>query len=84
MSLYDRPHLEEILRLVVKLRPRIVRCFLDLGISEEEAKERVKEALRELACRWDRIGDRERWLLLKLSGEPPKLSIPRRKEPEDE
>ena len=82
MSPADDPNLEEILRLVAKLRPRIVRLFLDLRLSDEEVKERVKDALRELAWRWNRVGDRERWLLLKLGGDAPKLSITSEKEPE--
>lgn len=82
MSFSDRPNLEEILHLVAKLRPRIVRIFLDLRLSDEEVKERVKAALRELAWRWNRIGDREQWLLLKLRGEAPKLSTTPEKEPE--
>ena len=80
----DRPTPEEIQRLVAKLRPEIVRRLRDQGLSEAEAAERVKAALRELAYRWNRVGDRERWLLLKLSGEAPKLSTNPRKEPEDE
>lgn len=84
MPLYDLPTTEEILLLFSKLRPEIVRRFLELGLSEEEAKVRVKAALRELAYRWNRIGDREEWLLRKLSGEAPKRSTTPEKEPEDE
>ncbi|HWM92260.1 MAG TPA: hypothetical protein VN493_15955 [Thermoanaerobaculia bacterium] len=80
----DRPTPEELQRLLAKLRPEIVRCLHDQGLSETEAAEFVKSALRELAYRWNRVGDRERWLLLKLSGEAPKLSTTPRKEPEDE
>ena len=67
----DRPTAEEIQRLVAKLRPEIVRRFVAQGVSEEEAAVRVKAALRELAYRWNEVGDRERWLLLALSGEAP-------------
>jgi len=80
----DRPTPEEIQRLVAKLRHEIVRRLHDQGLSETEAAERLKSALRELAYRWNRVGDRERWLLLNLSGEAPKLSTNPRKEPEDE
>jgi hypothetical protein len=80
----DHPSPEEIQRLVAKLRPEIVQRLQELGLSEAEAAERVKAALRELAYRWNRVGDRERWLLLKLSGEAPKLSTTPEKEPEDE
>lgn len=84
MSSSDRPTPEEIKRLVAKLRPEIVRRFYEQGLSEEEASERVKAALRELVYRWNRVGDRERWLLLALSGEAPKLATTPRKEPEHE
>ena len=84
MPTSDRPTPEEIQRLVAKLRSEIVRRFHDQGLSETEAAERVKAALRELAYRWNRVGDRERWLLLKLSGEAPKLSTNPEKETEDE
>lgn len=80
----DHPTIEEILRLVAKLRHEIVRRLEAQYLSEEEAKERVKAALRELAYRWNQVGDRERWLLLKVSGEAPKLSTTPEEEPEDE
>jgi hypothetical protein len=80
----DRPTPEELQRLVAKLGPEIVRRLQDQGLSEAEAAERVRSALRELAYRWNRVGDRERWLLLAVSGEAPKLSTNPRKEPADE
>ena len=80
----DRPTPEEIQRLVAKLRPEIVRRLQGQGLSEAEAAERIKGALRELVYRWNRVGDRERWLLLSVSGEAPKLSTNPRKEPADE
>ena len=84
MSPSNRPTPEEIQRLVAKLRPEIVRRLQDQCLSEAEATERVRSALRELAYRWNRVGDRERWLLLAVSGEAPKLSTNPRKEPEHE
>ena len=84
MSSSDRPTPEDIQRLVEKLRPEIVRRFQADGLSETEAAERVKSALRELSYRWSRIGDRELWLLQALDGKAPKLPTTPRKEPENE
>jgi transposase len=80
----NHPTPEEIQRLVEKLRHEIVRRFHAQGHSETEAAERVRSALRELSYRWNRVGDRERWLLQALDGEAPKLSTTPEKEPKDE
>lgn len=84
MHTSDRPTPEEIQRLTDKLRPEIARRFQAQGLSETEAAERLTAALKELAFRWNRVGDRERWLLLALEGKAPKLSTTLRKEPEHE
>ena len=59
------------------------------GASAEEVAralhaKRVEEALVELAHRWNRVGDRERWPLKRLSEGAPKLPIPPEKEPDHE
>lgn len=77
----DRPTPEAIRRLARKLRPEIVKRFQAQGLSETEAVERLKTALRELSYRWNRVGDRERWLLQALDGEAPKLLTLPGKEP---
>lgn len=84
MPASDHPTPEEIQRLAEKLRPEIVRLFQTQGLSEAEAAERLTAALKELAFRWNRVGDRERWLLLALDGKSPKLPTTLRKEPEHE
>ena len=68
----------------IGLAAQPVQRFLAQGVSEKEASARVKAALRELSYRWNQVGDRERWLLLALSGEEPTLSTTPRKEPEHE
>jgi hypothetical protein len=80
----DHPTPEDIQRLVEKLRPEIVRRFQTYCLSETEAAERLKSALRELSYRWNRVGDRELWLLQALDEEAPKLPTTPRKEPENE
>jgi hypothetical protein len=77
-----RPTPEEIQRLAQKLGPEVSRRLHAQGLSPAEAAERFETALRELADRWNRVGDRERWLLLALEGKAPKLPIGPRKEPE--
>lgn len=84
MSASDRPTPEEIQRLTNKLRREIARRFQAQDLSEAEATDRLTAALKELAFRWNRVGDRERWLLLALDGKAPKLPTTLRKEPEHE
>jgi hypothetical protein len=76
------PTPEEIQRLTEKLGPEIFRRLQDQGLAPGEAAERLETALRELTVRWNRVGDRERWLLLAVEGKAPKLSTRSRKEPE--
>lgn len=84
MASSDRPTPEEFNRLVEKLGPEIARRFRAQGLSEADAAARLEAALRELAYRWKRVGDRERWLLQAIEGELPKLPTSPRKEPEHE
>ena len=82
MPASERPTAEEIQFLTEKLRPEIVRLFQAQGLSETGAAERLKAALQEIAFRWNRVGDRERWLLLALDGKAPKLPTTLRMESE--
>jgi len=84
MPYSQRPTPEDLNRLMEKLGPEIAQGFRAQGISEAEAATRVEEALVELAHRWNRVGDRERWLLNRLSEEASKSPKPPGKEPEHE
>ena len=84
MPYSNRPTPEDLDRLMERLGPTIARRFRAQGISEAEAAKRVEEALVELAHRWNRVGDRERWLLKRLSEGAPRLPIPPEKEPDHE
>jgi hypothetical protein len=84
MAYSNRPTPEDLERLMERLGPEIARRFRAQGLSNEAAKERLETALRELAYRWNRVGDRERWLLQVLDGGPPKLFTTPQKEPEHE
>lgn len=66
----DRPSSEEIDRLLDKIGPVVVERFREKGISEVDAVIRVADALVALSYRWNRVGDRERWLLEYLNKEP--------------
>ena len=70
--------------MMEKLGPEVARRFRAQGLAHEEAAARLETALRELAYRWNRVGDRERWLLQVLDGGPPQLFTTPRKEPEHE
>lgn len=67
----DRPSSEEIDQLLDKIGPVAAERFREKGISEVDAVIRVVDALVELSYRWNRVGDRERWLLEYLDKEPP-------------
>jgi transposase len=74
----DRPTPEEVFRLVGKLRNRIVDRLILQGVSTAEARARLETALRELVVRWNRVGDRERWLLRALERKTRKPTTPRK------
>ena len=81
MAYSNRPTPEDFERLMERLGPEVARRFRAQGLSDKEAAARLQSALRELAYRWNRVGDRERWLLQVLDGGPPKLPTKSRKEP---
>lgn len=67
----DQPSSEEIDRLLEKVGPVAAERFRERGVSQVDAVMRVVDALVELSYRWNRVGDRERWLLEHLDMEPP-------------
>jgi hypothetical protein len=81
MTYSDRPTPEEFERMMERLGSEIARRFRTQGLSNAEAMARLETALLELAYRWNRVGDREQWLLQALDGRPPKLPTTPRKEP---
>lgn len=66
MSSSGEPIRNDLRRLVDRLRPKIARLFERHGVSAAEAESRVTEALARLSYQWDRVRDRERWLLTAL------------------
>jgi hypothetical protein len=80
MAYSDRPTAQDFERLLDRLAPEIVRRLGARGLSETEMAVWMEEALTELAWRWNRVGDRERWLLERLDKETGNPSP--RKEPE--
>ena len=63
MPATDPPTHQELELLLRNLGPEVARLFQRHGISEEEAQLYVGEALAELARKWDRVKNRERWFL---------------------
>ena len=80
----DRPSSEEIDRLLDKVGPLAAERFRERGVSEVDALMRVVDGLLELSHRWNRVGDRERWLLEYLDKEPPEPPETIPKEPAHE
>ena len=81
MSYRNRRTRDAIGQILKKLGPEITRRFQEQGLSQAEAATRLASLMLELAARWDRVGDRERWLLDAVNGTPPRLSTSP-KEPE--
>jgi hypothetical protein len=81
MSSSDEPTRDDLRRLLDRLQPRIARLFERHGVSTQEAERRTAEALIRLSYRWDRVRDRERWLLDALRKD---LAEESSKEPRDE
>lgn len=54
---------EPIAELLARLRPEIEHLLASFGLTEKDAEEVLHEILFMLIYRWDRIGDRELWLL---------------------
>lgn len=61
-----RPEDEPIADLLARLRPEIEHMLAAYGLAETEAEEVLHEIMFMLVYRWDRIGDRELWLLTTL------------------
>jgi hypothetical protein len=66
MSSSGKPTRDDLRRLVDRLQPKIARLFKRHGVSTAEAESRVAAALVRLIYRWDRVRDREVWLLTEL------------------
>ena len=63
MPTSDHPTRQELEKLLRNLGPEVARIFQRHGISEEEAQLYVGEVLAELARKWERVKNRERWFL---------------------
>jgi hypothetical protein len=84
MSSSGKPTRDDLRRLVDRLQPKIARLFKRYGVSTAEAERRMAAALIRLSYQWDRVRDREVWLLTELKDG---LSVSREvisKEPRDE
>jgi hypothetical protein len=84
MSSSDEPTRDDLRRLLDRLQSRIARLFERHGVSTLEAERRVTETLTQLSYRWDRVRDRERWLLDALRRDLAARPEESSKEPRDE
>jgi DNA-directed RNA polymerase specialized sigma24 family protein len=57
---------EPIGELLHRLRPEVERLLASYEIPEPEAAELLQEVLVVLSYRWERVADREAWLLATL------------------
>jgi hypothetical protein len=78
------PSLEDLDRLMARLRPTLAEILREWEVPEVEAEELVSEVLIRLSYRWSRIPDPERWLLAAVEKEAQRRSERTRKEPRDE
>ena len=62
----SEPTRTDLQRLVDRLKPRIARLFERHGVSGKESELRVAAALIRLSYQWDKVRDREGWLLTEL------------------
>jgi hypothetical protein len=84
MSSSDEPTRDDLRRLIDRLQPRIAALFARQGVSPVEAERRVTETLVQLSYRWDRIRNREQWLLEALRTDLAARPEESSKEPRDE
>jgi hypothetical protein len=63
----DAPLKGELEQMLRRLAPEIARVFREHGASEEEARRVLGETLAAFSRRWQRIVNRERWLLRSLA-----------------
>lgn len=84
MPFSDRPTGLDLERLLDRVRPRTRTIFRQRQIPEVDAEEMVAEALMEIAFRWNRIRDREHWLLGVLERRARQKADRLQKEREDE
>lgn len=83
MSSSDRPTDRDLARLLDRLRPKIIRRFRLSRVPLAEAERMIGEALIGVAYRWNRVRDRERWVLELLEKEIQRYLQKPEKEPED-
>jgi tetratricopeptide (TPR) repeat protein len=79
MPYSGKPTRVDLRRLVDRLKPKIARLFERHGVSGKESEMRVTAALIRLSYQWDRVRDREKWLLTELQDA---LSLRQEKPPE--
>jgi hypothetical protein len=80
----SEPTRADLRRLADRLEPKIARLFARHGVSGKESEMRVAAALIRLSYQWDRVRDREKWLLTELQDALSLRQEKTSKEPRDE
>jgi hypothetical protein len=80
----SEPTRADLRRLVDRLKPKIARLFARHGVTGKESERRVAAALIRLSYQWDRVRDREKWLLTELQDALSLRQEKTSKEPRDE
>jgi uncharacterized membrane protein YccC len=60
------PEKGDLERMLRQLAPEIARIFREHGATEAEARRALGDALASFSRKWERIANRERWLLRNL------------------
>lgn len=84
MSSSREPTRADLRRLLDRLKPKITRLFKRHGVSGKEAEMRVGAALIRLSYQWDKVRDRETWVLTELKDALSLRQETTAKEPRDE
>ena len=80
----SEPTRADLRRLVDQLKPKIARLFERHGVSGKESEMRVAAALIRLSYQWDKVRNREVWLLTELKDGLSLRDEEPSKEPRDE
>jgi uncharacterized membrane protein YccC len=61
------PQKGDLERMLRQLAPEIARIFREQAVTEAEARRALGDSLASFSRKWERIANRERWLLRNLA-----------------
>jgi hypothetical protein len=80
----EHPSKQDLVRLLEALRGRIEELLQRHGCAPEPASTLLREAVLALTHRWNRVRDREQWLLDRIEKAARRPMKPSSKEPSDD